>query len=57
MVVSTLLLVLGCEPKKIWMIARHGTRNPNHKHISAMKERLPIIRNLILSSENLPNGI
>lgn len=49
-------VILGCESKKIWMIIRHGTRNPSDQHINHMKERLPEIKNLILSSRQLPNG-
>lgn len=50
------LYVLGCEPKKIWMMIRHGTRNPSDNHIVLMKTRLPQIRRLILKSKDLPNG-
>lgn len=52
----TLFAILGCEPKKIWMIIRHGTRNPSDKNIYFMKERLPELRKLILNSTKLPNG-
>lgn len=50
-------LIIGCEPKKIWMVIRHGTRNPNQRQIGLMNERLPEIRKLILNSDNLPNGM
>lgn len=49
--------VLGCEPKKIWMIIRHGTRNPSDKQIELMRTRLPQLRSIILSSKNVPNGM
>lgn len=51
-----LWFVLGCEPKKVWMLIRHGTRNPSDTHITHMKRRLPEIRRLILNSKELPNG-
>ncbi|XP_050297794.1 multiple inositol polyphosphate phosphatase 1 [Anthonomus grandis grandis] len=45
----------GCTPKKIWMVVRHGTRNPSDKRIEAMNIRLPEIKELILNSDSLPN--
>ncbi|XP_067009496.2 multiple inositol polyphosphate phosphatase 1-like [Anabrus simplex] len=44
----------GCQFEKIWMMVRHGTRNPNSKIIHKMRERLPQLRDLIL--ENSPQG-
>lgn len=51
----------GCSPSKIWMIIRHGTRNPSHSFIENMNTRLPEIKDLILkyntiSSEFLHNS-
>lgn len=46
----------GCTPKKVWMIVRHGTRNPSTSNIESINSRLPEIKTLILNSENLPNG-
>nr|CAI5859808.1 unnamed protein product [Callosobruchus analis] len=45
----------GCEPKKAWMVVRHGTRNPKATTIVGMKERLPLIKQKILESSNFPN--
>lgn len=42
---------------KMWMIVRHGTRNPSKIDIFSMKERLSEIRNIILRSSALPNGM
>lgn len=38
------------------MIVRHGTRNPSTSHIESINRRLPQIKELILNSEELPNG-
>ncbi|XP_026670579.1 multiple inositol polyphosphate phosphatase 1 isoform X2 [Ceratina calcarata] len=40
----------GCEPKKIWLILRHGARYPGKKHISNLIKRLPQIQKLILKN-------
>ncbi|CAG9767062.1 unnamed protein product [Ceutorhynchus assimilis] len=45
----------GCTPKKVWMIIRHGTRNPSTSNIETINEKLPKIKSLILNSQNLPN--
>lgn len=45
----------GCSPKKVWMIVRHGTRNPSTSHIESINRRLPEIKELILNSDKLPN--
>lgn len=42
------IIYVGCEPSKIWMLIRHGTRNPNAKLIRKMNERLQEIQQLIL---------
>lgn len=47
---------IGCSPKKVWMIVRHGTRNPSTSHIQSINRRLPEIKELILNSDKLPNG-
>ncbi|KAJ8975347.1 hypothetical protein NQ317_000275 [Molorchus minor] len=46
----------GCTPKKIWMVIRHGTRNPSISKIEQINNRLPDIRDFILENDNLPNG-
>ncbi|KAL3274093.1 hypothetical protein HHI36_015509 [Cryptolaemus montrouzieri] len=40
----------GCKPNKMWMIIRHGTRNPSESFIESMDRRLPKIRDLILKN-------
>uniref|UniRef100_A0A6P7FWI8 Multiple inositol polyphosphate phosphatase 1 n=1 Tax=Diabrotica virgifera virgifera TaxID=50390 RepID=A0A6P7FWI8_DIAVI len=45
----------GCTPKKIWMMVRHGTRNPKYSVIEQMLARLPEIRKLLVESTSLPN--
>ena len=34
----------GCSPATMWMLARHGTRNPNLGTLTKMKEELPDLR-------------
>lgn len=46
----------GCSPKKIWMLVRHGTRNPSSSVIVKIKDRLPKIKELIIENDRLPNG-
>lgn len=43
-------MAVDCTPNKIWMLVRHGTRNPSVKLIKRMRERLPQIRDLILKT-------
>lgn len=45
----------GCEAQKIWMIVRHGTRNPSADLIIKMNDRLPEIRDLILENNSEPS--
>ncbi|KAF5293597.1 hypothetical protein FQA39_LY03082 [Lamprigera yunnana] len=45
----------GCEPQKIWMIVRHGTRNPSAGYIEKMKDRLLEVRDLILENNIEPS--
>lgn len=40
-------IVTGCA-KKIWMLVRHGTRNPNVLQIQKMQGYLPILKDIIL---------
>lgn len=46
----------GCHPIKIWMVVRHGTRNPGEKMISKMKLRLPALRTAIINNHNQSKG-
>ncbi|XP_076234196.1 multiple inositol polyphosphate phosphatase 1 [Calliopsis andreniformis] len=44
--------VPNCHPVQIWMLTRHGTRNPNEKEITNMKKYLPELqRNIIQNYE------
>nr|XP_023025072.1 multiple inositol polyphosphate phosphatase 1 [Leptinotarsa decemlineata] len=45
----------GCTPRKIWMMVRHGTRNPKISLIEKIKIRLPEIKRLIVENVELPN--
>ncbi|XP_057666688.1 multiple inositol polyphosphate phosphatase 1 isoform X1 [Diorhabda carinulata] len=45
----------GCTPKKVWMVIRHGTRNPKYSLIEQMNNRLPEIKKIVLDSSALPN--
>ncbi|XP_044758615.1 multiple inositol polyphosphate phosphatase 1-like isoform X2 [Coccinella septempunctata] len=47
----------GCTTKKIWMIVRHGTRNPSHSFIESMNNRLPQIRDLILKHNTISSEV
>ncbi|KAF5269596.1 hypothetical protein FQR65_LT05934 [Abscondita terminalis] len=47
--------VNGCIPHKIWMVVRHGTRNPTASFIERMQDRLPEIRDLIIDNNAEPN--
>ncbi|PSN39586.1 hypothetical protein C0J52_18755 [Blattella germanica] len=46
----------GCEPLRIWMMIRHGTRYPSSKVIRLMRERLPQIRDSILQNHKSKRG-
>ncbi|XP_076232027.1 multiple inositol polyphosphate phosphatase 1 [Calliopsis andreniformis] len=41
---------MGCAPKKIWMVIRHGTRYPGKKYISSLIEKLPKLQEIILEN-------
>ncbi|XP_065217797.1 multiple inositol polyphosphate phosphatase 1-like [Planococcus citri] len=40
----------GCEVKKLWAVLRHGTRTPGKETTDFIKNRLPKIRDLIVTS-------
>lgn len=42
----------GCVPQKIWMLSRHGTRNPSREYIDVMKGRLSELKRAVLESDN-----
>ena len=48
---DSLLEEEGCEgPQFVWMVARHGTRNPSAAAIASMRRILPKIREQIVSN-------
>lgn len=55
-ILNFIFFTIDCTPTKIWMLVRHGTRNPSVKLIKKMRERLPQIRDLILNNTNDFNG-
>lgn len=44
--------ITGCEPKRIWSLVRHGTRNPNRKTIRLMVEELLAIRSRLIEAQD-----
>jgi len=42
--------VEGCSPALVWILARHGTRNPGDDDILEMGEKLPVLRDLIVEA-------
>lgn len=46
--------IQDCIPHKLWMVVRHGTRNPSAAFIEKMNDRLPEIQNLILNNNPEP---
>jgi len=44
------LEVDGCSPSMIWILARHGTRNPGDDDILMMEEELPRLRDEIVTA-------
>lgn len=58
LLLTTRMALAECTPTKIWMLVRHGTRNPSVKLIRQMRDRLPQIRNLILNTaSDLPEDL
>ncbi|KAJ8679356.1 hypothetical protein QAD02_015143 [Eretmocerus hayati] len=46
----------GCTEKKIWMMVRHGTRNPGRKFVEPMTKHLPEIQSKIIENFEIGNG-
>ncbi|KAJ8939141.1 hypothetical protein NQ318_010896 [Aromia moschata] len=46
---------MAVNQKKIWMIVRHGTRNPSASSMEKIKSRLPQIKDLVVKNDGLPN--
>ena len=44
------LEVEGCSPVMIWILARHGTRNPGDDNILKMADELPRLRDEIVTA-------
>ena len=44
------LEVEGCSPAMIWILARHGTRNPGDDDILMMADELPRLRDEIVTA-------
>ena len=42
--------VPNCEPVQIWMLIRHGTRNPSSEEIKSMKRNLPKLNEKIIEN-------
>lgn len=43
-------MLLGCTPKKIWLVIRHGTRYPGKEYVRSMIKKLPELQQIILDS-------
>ena len=46
----------GCQPALVWILARHGTRNPGDDDILEMAERLPALRDDIVAAHQAGAG-
>ena len=44
------LFSLDCKPIQIWMLIRHGTRNPAKGEIKGMKHDLPELQRRIIEN-------
>ena len=40
----------GCRARQLWLLARHGTRNPGTKAMKKMAHHLPLLREFILEN-------
>lgn len=40
--------MLGCSARQLWILSRHGTRNPGTKEMEKMQSELPKLRDSIL---------
>ena len=49
-------MLLGCSPKRMWLIVRHGTRTPGQKTINKMNTVLKVVRDDILSNHESTRG-
>ncbi len=51
--VNTSRIPSHCQPKKVWLLLRHGTRNPNKAEIVAIKDKLPKLLTKIKEQQRL----
>ncbi|XP_037050361.1 multiple inositol polyphosphate phosphatase 1 [Bradysia coprophila] len=49
---DTAVTYQGCQPRRIWSVIRHGTRNPKRKVIYAINVHLANVRNHIIDQRN-----
>lgn len=49
---SVISNIIGCQPRRIWSVIRHGTRYPKRKVIDAINIHLTNIRNDIFDKRN-----
>lgn len=42
--------VPNCKPMQVWMLIRHGTRNPGKEEIKNMKHNLPVLQQRIIKN-------
>ncbi|XP_071444237.1 multiple inositol polyphosphate phosphatase 1 [Hetaerina americana] len=48
--------VPGCEPAQVWMLARHGTRNPSKDELGPLQELNPLRDQIIKNHETRTDG-
>ncbi|XP_046406348.1 multiple inositol polyphosphate phosphatase 1-like [Ischnura elegans] len=46
----------GCEPAQVWMLARHGTRNPSKDELGLLQELNPLRDEILRNHEARRNG-
>ena len=46
----------GCKAKQLWILSRHGTRNPGSEDMAELQQVLPELRNLILGNTKAGKG-
>ena len=49
-IIKDLPSVDGCTPATMWMLARHGSRNPDIGILTNMKEKLPELRDKMVKA-------
>jgi len=51
------LPIKGCQARGVWMVIRHGTRNPGDDDIELMRSRGPELRDAVVENHNLSKGM